>query len=305
MEYTVKKFKLLSSDKIHHLNAVAYIPKGEIKGIFHLVHGMTEYIERYDELMRCIAQNGFICCGYDNLGHGKTANNDSELGFIADKKGYEFLVADVKVFADFMKKEYGSDSYILMGHSMGSFIARLAAVQYESDFSRLIICGTGGPNPLSGAGLALSRALMLFKGTKGYSYFLEDLVFGAYNKRFTGTTKYEWLTKDRKIIEKYMNDKYCTFHFTISAMHDLVKLNSLCNKSKWFKKLSNDLPILILSGSDDPVGNYGRGVDTVYKKLMKYGKSDVKLRLYKECRHEIHNDDCREEMTEDILKFIN
>lgn len=156
MEYTVKEFKILSSDKLHYLNSIAYIPKGEIKGIFHIVHGMTEYVARYDELMIKIAECGFISCGYDNLGHGKTANDDSELGFIANKDGHDLLVSDVKNFSDFMKKEYDIGNYILMGHSMGSFIARLAASKYKGDFSKLIICGTAGPNPLSGTGLFLS-----------------------------------------------------------------------------------------------------------------------------------------------------
>lgn len=305
MDYTVKRFKVLSSDKTHDLNSVAYIPKGEIKGIFHLVHGMTEYIDRYDELFGEIAKNGFICCGYDNLGHGKTANDDSELGFIAEKDGYNLLISDVKTFADFIKNEYKCDNYILMGHSMGSFIARLAAVKYKDDFSRLIICGTAGPNPLAEIGLFLSTFLSLFKGKRGYSHFLENLVFGSYNKRFSGVTKYEWLTNDRRIIDKYMKDKYCNFRFTLSAIYDLIKLNSLCNKSVWFKNVPKLLPTLIIAGEDDPVGNYGKGVKTVYKKLINAGKQNVSLKLYKGCRHEIHNDNCRKEMAEDILKFIN
>lgn len=305
MGYTVKKFEVLSSDKIHNLNSVAYVPQGEIKGIFHLVHGMTEYIDRYAPLMAEIAECGFICCGYDNLGHGKTAKGDHELGFIAEKDGYKLLINDVKIFADFMKKEYPYETYILMGHSMGSFISRLAAAKYKSDFSRLIICGTAGPNPLADAGLFLSRFIGVFKGKKGYSSFLENLVFGAYNKRFTGSTKYEWLTNDRQIIDNYIKDKYCTFRFTLSAMHDLIKLNSLCNKSAWFKEMPKDLPIFIIAGEDDPVGNYGKGVKTVYEKLKAAEMQNVTLKLYKGCRHEIHNDNCKKEMAEDIINFIN
>ncbi|MBP3706433.1 MAG: alpha/beta fold hydrolase [Clostridia bacterium] len=304
MEYTVKHFKVLSCDKTHYLHSVAYIPDGEIKGIFHLVHGMTEYIERYENFMAAIACRGFICCGYDNLGHGKTASDSSELGFIAEKNGYEFLVEDVRIFADFMKKEFDINNYVLMGHSMGSFIARTASEKYENDFSKLIICGTSGPNPLSNIGIILCHLLVFLKGTRGYSSFLENLVFGSYNKRFSGDTKYEWLSSDKTVIDKYINDKYCTFRFTISALLDLIRLNAISNKSSWFKNLRNDIPILIVSGEEDPVGNYGKGVNEVYKKLIKCKKSDVSLKLYKNCRHEIHNDTCKEQMMQDIFDFI-
>ena len=130
-----------------------------------------------------------------------------------------------------------------------------------------------------------------------------SIAFGAYNKKFERLSDYEWLTTDREIIEKYQNDKYCTFSFTVSAMHDLIKLISLCNRSKWFKNINKELPIMLISGSDDPVGNYGKGVIKVHKKL-KCSEKNADLKLYKNCRHEILNDSCRQEAYDDILKFI-
>lgn len=303
MNYEIKTVKVRSSDNIHTLKGKIFIPEGEIKGVFHLVHGMTEHIDRYDGFFDEFAKRGYVCCGYDNLGHGKTANNAEELGFIAHKKGYDYLMRDVKVFSDKIRKNYPNVPYILMGHSMGSFIVRGTAVNYVLDPDKLIICGTGGPNIASGAGLLLTDIFKLLFGEKHISNIIDKTAFGTYNKRFDGTSPYNWLTKDSEAIKKYSKDDYCTFKFTVSAMHDLVKLNRIANSRKFFRELDPKIPVLIVSGDCDPVGNYGKGVKKVYNKLKK-GRN-VTLKLYKDGRHEIHNDTCKEEMIKDILEFID
>ncbi|MBO4433417.1 MAG: lysophospholipase [Clostridia bacterium] len=298
---TVEK-NVLSSDGVHTLKGIIYLPESAPKGIFHLVHGMTEYIGRYDALLSKIAAAGFIACGFDNLGHGKTAA-PQERGFIGEKDGYKFLIDDVKRFGDALKTDYPGLPYYLMGHSMGSFIVRLTALKYGADIDKLIICGTGGPNPAAPAGLLLCDIIALFKGKRGYSDFIENMAFGTYNRRFEGAGKYEWLTKDEEIKAKYAADELCTFRFTLSALHDLVKLNSLCNRAAWFKNMRKDLPILLISGEDDPVGDYGKGVKTVFEKLIAQN-CQAEIKLYKNCRHEIHNDTCKEESAGDIIKFL-
>lgn len=303
MNYEIKTVKVRSSDNIHTLKGKIFIPEGEIKGVFHLVHGMTEHIDRYDGFFDEFAKRGYVCCGYDNLGHGKTANNAEELGFIAHKNGYDYLMRDVKVFSDKIRKNYPNVPYILMGHSMGSFIVRGTAVNYVLDPDKLIICGTGGPNIASGAGLLLTDIFKLLFGEKHISNIIDKTTFGTYNKRFDGTSPYNWLTKDSEAIKKYSKDDYCTFKFTVSAMHDLVKLNRIANSRKFFRELDPKIPVLIVSGDCDPVGNYGKGVKKVYNKLKK-GRN-VTLKLYKDGRHEIHNDTCKEEMIKDILEFID
>ena len=167
----------------------------------------------------------------------------------------------------------------------------------------MLICGTGGPNPIAGAGLALVKIISLFKGKRGYSSFIENMAFGTYNKRFDEGDKYAWLTKDKSVRSSYAADPLCTFRFTLSALGDLIKLNSLCNSKAWFSNMRRDLPILLIAGEEDPVGDYGKGVQTVYNRL-KAGGCDVEIHLYENCRHEIHNDTCREQSAQDILKFI-
>ncbi len=303
MKFTIAQKQILSSDNKNTLAGVMYIPDGNIRGIFHLVHGMTEYIGRYEPLFTSLVSAGYLCVGFDNLGHGNTAREE-DLGFIASKNGWQFMVDDVKLFADSIKAEYPNLPYILMGHSMGSFITRIAVSRHTDLADKYICCGTAGSNPASDVGIMICNIIKVFRGERAVSPFLENMAFGAYNKRFDGDTKYEWLTKDREIIEKYAADKYCTFPFTVSAMRDLMTLLKMCNDKKCFKNTKNNLPILLIAGDSDPVGNYGKGVKEVYNNYKSANIKDVSMILYKDCRHEIHNDSCKEDMIEDILKFI-
>lgn len=303
MNYEIRALSVPSTDNIHTLQGKIFIPNGEIKGLFQIVHGMTEYIDRYDHLMSFLAGNGYVTFGFDNLGHGKTAKDDSELGFIAHNNGWKYLINDVVAVTDAVKQMYPLLPVTLMGHSMGSFIARLVAETYADKYQKLIICGTSGPNPLSKIGIAFASFKKAINGEKYISKTIQNLAFGSYNKQFDGPSDYEWLTKDREIIEKYEKDKFCTFKFTLSAILDLMKLLSLCNRKEWFKNISETLPIFLISGDKDPVGDYGKGIKKVYESLLENGK-DVKLKLYPDCRHEIHNDSCKEEMFRDILDFI-
>ena len=304
MSYEIKKVGTLSSDGIHELSGVMYVPSGEIKGLFHIIHGMTEHIARYDHIMSAAAEAGFLCFGYDNLGHGNTAKDDSELGFIASEKGWEKLVDDTFIFQRQVMALYPDKGLIVMGHSMGSFIARLAALKYGKFYDRLIICGTGGPNIAAPFGIGLTALIKKLKGEKYISKLAHNMAFGAYNKRFDKSSKYNWLSKIPEEIEKYEADKFCTFPFTVSAMHDLIMLTSLANSKTWFYEIRRDLPMLIISGEDDPVGDYGKGVRAVYDKLKANRVKNVILKLYENCRHEIHNDTCKDEVIENILSFI-
>lgn len=302
MNITVTKESVPSSDGIHTLIGKTYIPEGKIKGLFHVVHGMTEHIDRYDGFMREMAQQGYICFGYDHLGHGKTVNSADELGFIAHKDGWNYLAKDVSVFASAMKEKYGSFlPYYLMGHSMGSFVSRLAAEKYIKP-DKLIIMGTGGPNAAAGVGLVAIDIIKFFKGERYISKAVDNLAFGTYNSHFKSENDpIAWLTKDKEQKKKYAADPYCTFKFTVSAMHDLVTLNKKANRAEWFKNIK--MPVLLVSGADDPVGDYGKGVTKVYEKLKKAG-CNVQLKLYENCRHEILNDSCRDEVIRDIENFI-
>ncbi len=299
------KFQVPSSDEIHTLQGVIYLPEGEAKGYFHIVHGMVEHIGRYDRLMCELAQQGYICFGYDNLGHGNTAKGD--FGYIADKNGHDLLAQDVKRFADAVMAQFGKQElpYYLMGHSMGSFITRYA-VQKHVKPTKYIIMGTGGKNAAAGIGLALLACIERVKGGRHISSLAYKLAFGAYNKRFGGGTKEDpspWLTCDQTEREKYYADPFCSFQFTVSAMRDLIRLNKLTNSRAWYHDMPKDLPILLLSGENDPVGDYGKGVRQVHTLLQKEG-IDASCILYPNARHEILNDSTYAQVKQDILTFL-
>lgn len=303
MEYEVFEKKVLSSDGIHQLAGKVYLPKGEPVGYFHVVHGMTEHIGRYDTLLREMASAGYLAFGYDNLGHGYTVNDETEFGFIASKDGWKLLCQDVGVFANAIRSEYPFEiPYILLGHSMGSFIVRVAAALFKKP-DKLIVLGTAGPNPAIGAGLTICNVQKKLQGEKTYSPLLEKIAFGAYNKRFTEEKDIRsWLTKDLEIRRAVSLDPFCTFHFTVSAYKDLFILHSTANSKKCFDQTDREMPILLMSGQYDPVGSDGKGVAKVYKELKDRG-ANVEMIIYENCRHEILNDDSHPRVVEAIREF--
>ncbi len=301
-------FRVLSSDKVHTLAGVVYLPDVSPVGFFHIVHGMTEHIGRYEKIMVDLANEGYICFGYDNLGHGFTAKNDSELGFIASKGGVDLLARDVKIFSDAVMEKYGGGEklpYFLLGHSMGSFITRLAVTKYVTP-DKYIIMGTGGKNPLATVGLAVISVIKFLKGERYISNFVYNLAFASYNKRFGGGTDDDpspWLTRDMEQRKKYYADKFCTFRFTVSAMYDLILLNKITNSDEWYSNVPKDLPILLVSGENDPVGDYGEGVKQVSRQLKDRG-IEAECILYPDARHEILNDSTYNQVKNDILDFL-
>lgn len=302
MAFEIKEMTVNSTDNIHTLVGKIYIPDGEIKGLFQIVHGMTEHIGRYDEFMSFLAENGYIAFGYDHLGHGKTAKDSSEFGFFAHNNGWKYLVNDVSKFADAVKTIYPSMPLTLMGHSMGSFIARLAAENSTETFNKLIICGSGYGNPLAYFGLGLTKLIGKIKGEKYVSELVYSLTFGSYNKRFEGDSGNRWLSSQKVSVNKYETDPYCSFKFTVSAMHDLIMLNKESNSKKWFKHIAKAMPILLISGTEDPVGDYGNGIKKILGKL-KDENANVEMKLYEGCRHEILGDRLKDEVYDDILNF--
>lgn len=292
------------------INQVAYYiytnPNVQPKGIVQISHGMQEYVERYDDIAFYLAEHGYLVCGNDHLGHGSTAK-EGDLGFMGEKDGYNNVVKDLHQMTKLIKEKYPDLPLYLWGHSMGSFFCRYYAKLYGEELAGLIIEGTGGPNPLGGIGLGLTKLLIKLKGAKKPSPFIENLAFGSYTKRIPDAkTGKEWVTRDPELFQKYIEDRQCAYSFTLAGYKDLMSVLNVVNAGDWAPAIRKDLPIYIFSGAEDPVGDYGKGVMAVYDMLVNAGVKDVEVKLYEDARHEVHNEliEVRDEMYANLLNWI-
>ncbi len=302
-----KEYTYPSATGVADIFARSWAPEGkEIKGVLQISHGMAEYGERYEELGSYLCEAGYAVVINDHVGHGRSITSDDDLGYFngdKNKAGIGF-VEDVHKLTLIAKEEFGKP-VVLMGHSMGSFVARHYITKYSSDIAGAIICGTSGPNPAAGAGILVASLIEKIKGSKFKSEFINGLAFGAYNKRFEGRTPFDWLSVNKDNIDKYIADDLCGFLFTVSGYKNLFEVLQFVSVNEWYDKVPPTLPMYLIAGSEDPVGTYGKGVKTVYNKLKSTGHTSVDLKLYEGLRHEIHNEDERFTVYSDIIKWCD
>ena len=274
------------------------------RAVVQISHGMCEYMGRYDEFARFLCDKGFVVCGNDHLGHGQSAGTPDQRGYMG-KNGWRYMVEDVHILTGLIKKQYPALPYFLLGHSMGSFIARAYLSRYGRELAGAVIMGTSGGNPLSGLGIGVERILTRLYGPGHRSRLLQGMAFSAYNRRFPGEGGSAWLTRDREITRKYDQDENCNFVFTTDGFDNLFHLLRFVSRKDWAGTVPKDLPLILLSGEDDPVGDYGRGVLKVNRRLKAAGISDLTCKLYPKGRHELLNETNRHEVYEDIAHWLD
>lgn len=302
--YATKKIRFPSADGQRMVTGWIYSPNAEAVGILQLSHGMCEYIGRYEHFIEDLVRNGFVVCGHDHIGHGASSEME-EYGYFGPKDGWTNLVQDLHTMTGIVKESYPGLPCFLFGHSMGSFVSRLYLSSFSYELTGVILCGTGGPNPMAGVGIPVCRLVSMVCGKKHRSKLLDRLAFGAYNKKIQPQrTKQDWLTRDETVVDRYRNDPKCMFLFTAAGYGDLSKLSQKANCSAWYQSLDRNLPMFLISGDMDPVGDYGHGVEQVYDRLKQIGISDVALKLYPGARHELLNETNYDEVLEDILQWI-
>lgn len=280
-------------------------PKSALRGIVQISHGMCEHIDRYLPFFRFLASEGFVVCGNDHLGHGKSCQDSAHLGCFAPEKGYQYLIEDLHRITLQLQQRYPDLPVFLFGHSMGSMIARLYLSKYSSLLRGVVLCGTAGPNPASKAGMLLCRKIIASKGPMAHSVQLYKLIFGSYNRRYDHPkTEFAWLSRDDEMVNAYIADPLCGFEFTASGYLDLLCLQYYCNTRLWYKTLDQNLPMLMISGSMDPVGNYGKGIMQIERQLTKAGIHDLTVWLYPQARHELLNETNRDEVMRDVLSWF-
>lgn len=307
MNYEYSKISYPSRDGKSNICAHVYYPKDKApKAVIQLAHGMIDHVGRYEGLADLFCSQGYVFAGNDHLGHGDSVASAEDFGYFAKKDGYELVIKDLHSFNSYLSETYGNLPIILMGHSMGSFIARLYAEKYPHTVQGVIIHGTAGPNPLLGVGKLLAKLIKATKGERHRSTTLAALSIGAYAKKFEKTDgKYGWLTRDVSRVEGRAEDPRTSFAFTASAYHDLFTMLSRCNSREWFAGYPKAMPTLVISGDADPVGNFGKGPNYVYKQLLIAGCNRVELKMYKDARHELFNETNSDEVFCDLLAFCD
>lgn len=293
-----------SSDGIHDIAYTVWTPDDLPRAVVQIVHGMNEFVDRYDELANYLAAHGIVVCGDDHLGHGRTAKTSDDLGFFGEKDGDRFLVEDVLTLNKIMKKKYRSLPYILLGHSMGSFISRAYVSVHPETVDAFVVSGTAGKGQPFGLGKLVCSVVAAFRGNRYRSKLIKKLAFSGYNKRCKGDYGVEWVTTDPVNLSKYAGDPKSTFDFTVRAYHDMFSLLSYVNSDEWYDLMPESLPILFVAGKEDPVGNYSKGVVEVADRLSDK-MSDLTVKLYDGERHELHTGLKRQEYFADLLEWIN
>lgn len=277
------------------------------RGIIQLVHGMAEHITRYDGFARFLVEAGFVVCGIDHIGHGDTAPTKGDWGVLPIKGGSQILVDDAHEVRKMMEKRFGkSMPYFIYGHSMGSFVVRLYISQHGRGLEGAILSGTGhNPVGVCKAGLSLARRIAKSKGARYNSKTLFKLADGAYSGAIKDArTKFDWLSHDEAVVDAYIADEASGFPFKAGGYATLMELCERIAHQSTANAVPHKLPVLFIAGNEDPVGNNGKGVTTVYNMFRKAKVNDVTLKLYDGMRHEVHNEIGHEQVYDDVLQWI-
>ena len=305
MDHIHNEYRLKSVTGVAELYVQSVVPADEcaVIGVLQIVHGMAEHTDRYLEVANYLCDRGFAVYMHEHAGHGRSIEKDEDLGYFGENDGNERIIDDVKSVAQMAKSKHPDKKLVIWGHSMGSFVARRFAAKYPGVADGFIFCGTSGANPAAALGAMIADMIGKVKGSHYRSPFINNLAFGSYNKKFNGSTGFEWLSVDEDNVKKYVADDKCGYMFTAYGYRDLFRLLGSVSGKDWYEAVPKKVPIYLISGEMDPVGNYGKGVTEVYNKLKESGHTDVAIKLYPGLRHEIHNETCRLDVYKDIADF--
>ena len=304
-------FFFLSSNNSTNIHAIiCYQKNGKFSRIFQMIHGMLEYIERYLPFFEYLTLNGFLVVGHDHLGHGQSINTKEDLGYFGEPNPNELLINDIHKLRLIIQKKYPNMPYFIGGHSMGSYLLRQYISLNGKGLSGAIIIGTGYEFPLKILmGLNFCKIISYFKGSHHRSKLIKKLCLesGPYKKYDMTKTDINnsWITSDPEMAKLYNEDKKMDFNFTINGYIGLIEATRYSCDFHNIEKIRKDLPILLVSGDCDPVGNNGKGVKKVYEIMKSAGILDLKIKLFENDRHEILNEINRKEVYKYIKTWLD
>ncbi len=302
-----QEFYYPSGDGQTKIHGIVWRPETDVKAVLQICHGMVEYIDRYNDFAQYLAERGVCVVGHDHLGHGKSVQSEEYLGFFHESHGNKYVITDIHRLRRMTEKDYAGVPYFMMGHSMGSFLLRQYLTMRAEGLAGAIIMGTGYmPHGLLAAGQMVCRTIAAVKGWQYRSEFMNQLGMGGYNKQFepSESTK-DWITSDEEMRKKYEADPLCSFTFTVNGYYQMFEGMKVLTKKNAMDKIPGSLPVLFVSGAEDPVGSNGEGVARVFRKYERAGTQDVKMKLYPKGRHEILNESNREQVYEDLYQWMD
>lgn len=286
------------------IHGCRWTPEGEVKAVVQIIHGIAEFVERYDEFARHLNQFGILVVGEDHMGHGQSMETGTQ-GYFAG--GWEAAVDDSYRLLKNTRAQFPDVPYVLFGHSMGSFMARTLLIRYpDSGIKAAVICGTGWmPDAVIAVGHNAAKLICKTVGERNPSEQMQNLVFGSYNKKVEHpATPFDWLSRDGKKVREYIDHPKCGFTASCGLLRDMMGGIGFNQKKKNLEKMDKKLPVLFVAGGDDPVGNYGAGVTQAGEAFRKTGMQDVTVRLFPLARHEILNEINRQEVYNFVSDWI-
>ena len=285
------------------LDARLWRPAGAPRAVVQLVHGMAEHIDRYDPVARRLNRAGLAVVGHTHLGHGPRARRQ---GYFADHDGWQHLIDDAHRLRGIAQEQFPGLPYLMLGHSMGSFVTRCYLQEHGEGLAGAVLSGTGHfDGKTVTAALAAANLVCLFGGARKPSALIDRLAFGGYNKPFApNRTDFDWLSRADAEVDKYVADPCCGFLFTGSGYRELFRGLKRLTDLDALKRMPKELPLLLISGDSDPVGGMGRGVEQVARDMRDAGMKHVEVRLYPGGRHEILNETNRDEVVRDVIIFV-
>ncbi|MDU5107169.1 alpha/beta fold hydrolase [Clostridium sp.] len=291
--------------------AISYYKWGSSKnpkGVIQLVHGMSEWIGRYDYFAKKLVDEGYLVYGHDHCGHGYSSESADRLGYISNKNSFYLMLEDIKKVNSIIRKENKDAPIILFGHSMGSFLSQRYLEEYGETIDGLILSGTNGkPKSFTKLGLLVCKTEMLIKGKGNRSNLMDKLSFGGFNSSVKNPkTDFDWLCNDEKEVDKYIKDELSGFIYPTEFYFDLINGLWDIHKEENLNKIKKlNIPIYIFAGDRDPVGYMGKGIINLYNTYKNIGVMDLSYKLYKDGRHEMLNEVNKDEVIQDTISWIN
>jgi alpha-beta hydrolase superfamily lysophospholipase len=277
------------------------------KAAVQITHGLAEHAARYDRLARALTQAGYAVYASDHRGHGKSVRDPSELGFFGEHGGFKKLVDDQVAVNHEIALRHPGLPRVLLGHSFGSFVSQAYLFEHAHSVSAVVLSGSTSANRFAVApGLALAHALRVRLGPRGRSELLQQLTFGSYNDAFKpNRTEFDWLSRDPAEVDKYAADPLCGFANSVQGWIDLLGGLLYIRSSERQRRLPKDLPIYLMSGTADPVGDMGKGPTRLAQQYAAAGLTRVKLNLYPSARHELFNETIRTQVTNELIAWLD